>query len=109
MAKMDRVPGTYKLGSYQEKVARNDREMAIDRAKNSSVPGTRKNASDFEAKTLRQPKIPDKALKDARVLDEEYDYTNQSWPGHMGIDRNLERGEVMQIRHKPQSSANTNE
>lgn len=103
-----RVPGTYKsTGTYEEKVVRNDREMAADRKKNDSVPGTRKNSASFEAKTLRNAKVPDIALNDARVLDEEYDYTKVSWPGKMQPDLNLDRGEVMQIRHKPQTSADT--
>lgn len=107
MAKQDRVPGTYKLGSYQEKVARNEREMAADRRNNESVPGTRKNAANYEARTERNAMTRDIALDDARVLDEEYDYTKVSWPGKMQPDNNLSRAERMQIRHKPQNSADT--
>jgi hypothetical protein len=105
-----RVPGTYKnRGTFEEKVAREDREMAANRAKNESVPGSRKNSASFQEKTLRNPTKTDTALKDARVLDEEYDYTKVSWPGKMQPDLNLDRGEVMQIRHKPQTNADTNE
>jgi hypothetical protein len=105
-----RVPGTYKsTGTFEEKVVREDREMAANNAKNHSVPGATKNRANFQADTLRNPMTPDKALKDARVLDEEYDYTKVSWPGKMQPDMNLDRGEVMQIRHKPQTNANTNE
>ena|ERR1051325_3647207 len=107
MASSERVPGTYKMGTYQEKVERNNREMAADRAKNQSVPGMRKNAANFEANTLRNAKTRDIALDDARVLDEEYDYTKVSWPGKMQPDLNLDRGEKMQIRHKPQIDADT--
>lgn len=107
MGSNERVPGTYKMGTYQEKVERNDREMAADRAKNQSVPGSRKNNANFESQTQRNRMTPDIAMKDARVLDEEYDYTKVSWPGKMEPDVNLDRGEKMQIRHKPQVDADT--
>lgn len=100
-----RVPGTYKnTGTFEAKVARNNREMAEDRRKNESVPGARKNSASFEAQTLRNPMVRDIALDDARVLDEEYDYTKVSWPGKMNPDMDLDRGEKMQIRHKPLTS-----
>lgn len=103
-----RVPGTYKsMGTYEEKVARNDREMAADWKKNLSVPGATKNLASFESQTKRNAMTPDIALDDARVLDEEYDYTKTKWPGKMQPDLNLDRGEKMQIRHKPQVDADT--
>lgn len=103
-----RVPGSFKnSGTYEAKVARNNREEAIDRAKNESVPGAMKNKANFQADTLRNAPVRDIALQDARVLDEEYDYTKVAWPGKMNPDLNLDRGEKMQIRHKPQINADT--
>lgn len=104
-----RVPGSFKnMGTFEEKVARNKREMAADNAKNASVPGATKNRANFESKTQQLPKVRDIALDDARVLDEEYDYTTRDWPGKMNPDPNLDRAEIMQIRHKPQINADTN-
>jgi len=109
MAKDSRVPGTYKFdGSYQDKVIRNRREEAAAHIEQGdNIPGARKNQASYEAKTLRNAKTPDMALKDTRVLDEEYDYTKQKWPGHMEPDLNLNRGVTMQIKHKPQIDADT--
>jgi hypothetical protein len=111
MAKDFRIPGMDKHdGSYMDKVRRNEREEAAARVKQGDfIPGARKNRASYEEKTLRNPKTPDKALKDTRVLDEEYDYTKKKWPGHMEPDLDLDRGVTMQIKHKPLTNSDTNE
>ena len=65
------------------------------------VPGTYKSKATFEPTTSPLPKYKDKALSDTRVRDEDYDYTKLSWPGHMGQDPNLSRGESLHVEHGP--------
>lgn len=67
--------------------------MAKDR-----VPGTYKSTASFEDKTLKNPMVKNIALNDTRVLDEDYDYTKNMWPGNMNEDTNLSSAESMHIK-----------
>jgi hypothetical protein len=73
-------------------------------SKSSRVPGTFKNMATFESKTKGLPGGKDKALKDTRVLDEDYSYTSEAFPGKMSRDPNLSRAEGMHKIHKPLTS-----
>lgn len=60
-----------------------------------------KSKSSFEKKAKPLPKKADKAFNDVRVRDEDYDYTNGAFPGHMDIDLNLQRAERNRVIHRP--------